>query len=95
MVASGAITSGPVGTGLLTLSGGTLQDNGSPITLANNIAITANTAFSSSGSGSLILDGTNRTIPATVALSNSPTLTVNNAMTINDIVTGVGQKARR
>lgn len=90
-VNSGAIASGPLGIGTLTLAGGTLQDDGSARMIPNNVAITGNVAFSSAAAGSLVLDSTGLSAPSTVTLSNSPTLTVGNNTTINDVVSGAGQ----
>jgi len=81
---------GPLGTGLVTLSGGTLSDDGTARTLTNSLAITGNVTFASTGSGSLTFDPTGLTTPSTVTLSNSPTLTVTNTTTIKEAISGTG-----
>ena len=81
---------GPLGTGLLTLSGGTLSDDGAARRLTNSLAITNNTTFASTGSGSLTFDPAGLATPSTVTLSNNPTLTVNNQTTIKQAIGGSG-----
>ncbi len=90
-ISGGVITAGPVGVKTLTLAGGTLQDDGSTRIIPNNVAIGGNVAFSSPASGSLVFDSTGLSTPSTVALSNNPTFTVTNSVTINDVITGSGQ----
>ncbi len=85
VVTTGTLISGPIGTGTLTLAGGTLQDDGSNRTLANNVSINASTTFSSAGATGITLNGTSA--GATVAINSSnPTLTVNNTLTIFDVI---------
>ncbi len=88
-VAGGVITDGPLGTGTIFLTGGTFQNNLDPtLTLANNFVISTNSRIYSQDSGStIIFDGTNLTVPATVTLSNNPILTTT-GVTINDVVSG-------
>ena len=88
VLSGSAIASSPLGLGAAALNGGTLQDNGSAITLANPVSLNGNVTFSSSGSGSLTFDGTALTTPATFNIAGSSSLTVNNTTTINDAVTG-------
>jgi autotransporter-associated beta strand protein len=87
-VSTSTITSGAFGTGTLGLTGGTLDDNGTAITLANSVSIGGSMTFGSTGSGSLTFNGTSLTTPATVVLTVTPTLTVNNTTTINDVISG-------
>ncbi len=91
MISSGVITAGPIGVATLTLAGGTFQDDGTTRTVPNNVAMTSDFAFSSSASGSLVFDSSGLTTPSTVALSNNPTLTISNSVTINEAITGSGQ----
>ncbi|HEV2973330.1 MAG TPA: autotransporter-associated beta strand repeat-containing protein [Pirellulales bacterium] len=87
-VSGTTITSGPVGTGTLTLANGILQDNGSGITLANSVALVGSTTLTSAGGGSLTFDGTGLTSPATFTIASNPVLTVANTTTINDVISG-------
>ena len=83
----GAITSGPVGTGTLTLgNGATIQGDGTPWTLANALSLSGTVTFG--GTSGLTFDPTG-TSPATVTtLTGDTTLTVNNTTTINESITG-------
>jgi fibronectin-binding autotransporter adhesin len=85
---SSAITSGPVGTGLLTLSGSTFADNGTAITLANALSLKGTVILASTGSGSLTFGGQNLSTPNGVTLAADTSLTVNNTTTIQDAITG-------
>jgi fibronectin-binding autotransporter adhesin len=87
-ITSGTITSGALGTGGLTLTTGTFEDNGTAITVANSVSIGGNIGFASAGSGSLAFDGTGLTTAATVTLATSSTLTVSNTTAINDTISG-------
>ena len=80
----------PVGTGLLTLSGGTLSDDGTARTLNNSVLVNGPVTFASTGSGSLIFDPTGVSPTPTFAFSGTPTLTVNNTTTIKETITGSG-----
>ncbi len=84
------VNNGPLGTGTITLSGGTLSDDGTARTLTNSLAITGNVTLASTGSGSLTFDPTGLATPSTVAISNTPTLTVNNTTTIKEAISGTG-----
>ena len=83
-VSGGAVTSGPLGTGVLTLSGGTLQnDSGASRTLANALSILGNITLGSAGANGLNISG-----PNTVTISNWPVITVAVPTTIGDVITG-------
>ena len=86
---SSASSTGPLGTGTLTLNGGTLQDNGSPstpITLGNSVSLNGTVTLSSgpNGGGGLTFNGTG----ATVNIAGTSSLTVNTPTTISDVITG-------
>lgn len=89
-LASTYFNNGPLGTGLLTVNGGVLSDDGNARTLTNSLAITGNVTFASTGSGSLTFDPTGLTTPSTVTLSNTPTLNVTNTTTIKEAIGGSG-----
>ena len=90
-VGSSSITSGALGTGAVAVTGGTLQDNGTAISLENSFTIGGTVTFSSTGSGSLTLDGTSLSpTPATVTLTDNATLVVDNTTTIKDVISGGG-----
>ena len=83
-VGGGVVTSGPLGTGTLTLSGGTLQnDSGASRTLANAISILGNVTLGSAGANGLNLSG-----PNTVTITGAPVITVAAPTTIGDQITG-------
>ncbi len=81
-LSGGSLTSGPLGTGTLILSGGTLEDDGSGRTLVNPISVTGNVTLASGGAGGLTLSGN------TLAITGSPTITVAAPTTIGDQITG-------
>lgn len=86
-VTGGVITSGPVGTGTLTLSAGTFQDSGVARTLQNNLSIGGSVTFSSSGSGSLTFNSAGLTTPSTIAITTAnPTVTVSNTTTFTNVI---------
>ncbi len=86
---SGAnITSSPVGTGPVTLSGGTLSADGTGRTLLNALNITANSGFGAAGTAALTIDGTLVSPNNVVTLSNTPTVNFGSNVTINSKVTG-------
>lgn len=95
--AATAILNGPVGTGPLTLNGGsTLQDSGYATNLANAVSVngsvtfsspSATTIFGSPNSGSLLIDGTALGTPTTFATTGASNLAVNNTTTIVDQIT--------
>ncbi|HET6249008.1 MAG TPA: autotransporter-associated beta strand repeat-containing protein [Tepidisphaeraceae bacterium] len=89
-LASTFFNNGPLGNGTLTLSGGTLSDDGNPRTLNNAVAITGNVTFSSAGNGSLTFDPAGLATPTTTVISNSPTLTVTNTTTFKEAISGTG-----
>ena len=79
------IANGPIGTEIFTISaGGTVDDNGSAITIANSVS-TGNVTFGSTGSGNLTFDGTGLGTAASFAVVGaSTTLTITNTTTIKD-----------
>ncbi len=79
----GSVASGPLGIGLVTLSGGTLQDDGNGQTLANAISVNGNVTLGSAGAKGLTFSGSN-----TVAITGSPVITVTAPTTIADQITG-------
>ena len=85
---SGTLASGALGAGPVALNSGALQDNGSAVILGNAMSLNGSVTFSSSGSGSLTLDGTGLSTPATFNIAGNSSLTVNNTTTINDVVSG-------
>jgi fibronectin-binding autotransporter adhesin len=89
VITAGALTSGQVGTGLLTIgTGATLKDNGTAQTLANSVSLAGNITLASTGAGSLTFDGTTLTTPSTVTLTANTNLAVNNTTTIADVISG-------
>ncbi len=87
VLAGSNITSGPMGSGPVTLSGGTLSADSSARTLVNTLSITGNSALGSSGSGALTIDSST-TSGSSVTLSNTPTVNFGSNVTINSKVTG-------
>ncbi len=83
---TGSITNGPLGTGTITITGGTLNDGGGARTIANAVSMSGNVTFA--GSGSFTFDKQTLTTPNTFALAGNTVLTVSNTATINDVVTG-------
>ncbi|MEO6477601.1 autotransporter-associated beta strand repeat-containing protein [Luteolibacter sp.] len=67
---SGTVTSGPVGTGAITLAGGTLGMAGGNFTVANNINVTASSIIQSGNSFNPVLSGN---ITGSGNLRQSPT----------------------
>ena len=88
-VSAGSIVGGPLGKGTITLNGGTLQDNGTAISLANAVTISGNVTFSSSGSGSLTF--TNEVAGNGTLLTTSPTLNVTNTTVFQQVISGSGR----
>ncbi len=88
VVSAGAIQSGVIGTGALTLAGGKLQDNGTAITVANSVNLLGSTTLATTGGGSLTFDGTGLSSPSTFAVNNGAVLNVANTTTIADNITG-------
>lgn len=89
----GALVSGPLGTGTVTLNAGaTLQDNNAARTLQNSLLIAGNSTISSSGTSNLTFNSAGLTTPATIGIGASGlTLTVNNTTTFsNQIVSTNG-----
>ena len=85
-VSGGSVAAGPLGTGPLALSGGTLEQDangGASRTLPNAISILGNVTLGSAGANGLNLSG-----PNTVTISNSPVITVTAPTTIGDVITG-------
>ncbi len=86
-ISGGNIFSGPLGTGPLTFSGGTLLQNGGGSTLANPVNFSGSVTISG---GPLTFDPTGLQTAATVTLLSASSLTVNNATTIKNAITGGG-----
>ena len=82
-VSGGSVASGPLGIGLLTLSGGTLQDDGNGQTLANAISVNGNVTL-----GQRRRERPDPQRPNTVAITGSPVITVTAPTTIADQITG-------
>ncbi len=82
-VSGGTLQSGPLGTGPLALSGGTLQDDGQGRTLANAVNISGSVAL-----GGVTLGPQGLTAPNAVSLSGAATITVTAPVTIADRVSG-------
>ena len=87
-VSGGALAAGPLGTGPLNFSSGTLQDSGGGYTLANAVNINGNVTFASAGSGGLTLGPQRLSTPNTVTITGSPTIYVTAPTTIADQVAG-------
>ena len=82
-VAGGTLASGPLGVGAVNLSGGTLQDNGSGVTLANAVNISGSVTLSG-----LTLGPQGLGTPNAVTLTGAPTIAVAAPVTIADPVSG-------
>ena len=107
VVSGGAITTGPLGKGPLTINGAAsigsfLQDNGTNITIANAIGMNLGNPvkFDSTGAGSITFDGTGVTGASAVGNSidifgtaTTLTLTADNTVIINDRIVGNGATA--
>ena len=85
-VSGGVLASGPLGTGALTVSGGTLQDGGAGYTLANALNINANVTLA--GTGGLTFGPQTLATPNTITITGSPTLYVTAPTTFADSVIG-------
>lgn len=87
-VTGGVVASGPVGTSLLTLTGGTFQDNNAARTLQNELALAGSVTLSSSGTtGSLTFNSAGLTTPTTIGITvANPTLTVTNTTNFNNAI---------
>ncbi len=83
-----ALTSGPLGTGRLTINGNfpILEDNGTAITIANNVTIGNNWIEQSLG-GSITIDGTGLTTKTTVTVNGAGNNVINGTLTIKSQVT--------
>ena len=80
-VVGGAIISSPVGTGLLTLNGGTLSDSANALTLANAVSVGGTVTLGNS-TGSITINGSGLTNPTGVTLTNNTTLSIGDTATI-------------
>jgi len=90
-VSSGSITNGPFGTGVLALTGGTLDSNGAAVTLANSLTLGGTIGLGTQGTGgSLTFNSTGLNTAATVTLTGATTLVVNNTTTIADSILNSG-----
>jgi fibronectin-binding autotransporter adhesin len=94
--AGGTITSGPVGTGLLTLSNGTTlrSDGATNRTIQNSLSLsgTITLGATSTQTGTLTFNSTDGThtlsTPATVTLTGDTTLTTLSSVSIADVISG-------
>lgn len=102
VVSAGAIVSGPLGTGTVTLQGGGLRSTGSTArTLANNVAVSGAVTFGGSGNtGALTFSDAGLTAPTTFTLNNATDgantilRSFNTGVTIDQVIAeagGVGQ----
>jgi fibronectin-binding autotransporter adhesin len=92
-LSGGALTSGPLGLGTLTLAGGAVSDSDGGNTVLNKIVITANTTFQSLTAGSTTGFLNFSSLPLTTKntidlLTANPVLTVNNTTDFFSTVTG-------
>ncbi|MDR3491177.1 MAG: filamentous hemagglutinin N-terminal domain-containing protein, partial [Gammaproteobacteria bacterium] len=71
---TGAITNGPLGTGTLTLNGGTLTANAGPFSIANPYTLAASSIIG--GTNSFTLSGAGTLTTGTLTLSNTATTTL-------------------
>jgi len=89
----GTVTSGPLGTGTLTVNGGTVRStSGTARVLANALALNASTTFGdATNNGLLTFSGTN-TLSADVTLTQASSVTLSGGLTIaaNRILTVAG-----
>ena len=90
--AGGSITSGPVGTGTLTITGGTLSsDSTAARTIQNSLVLGTVTLGDATKNGTLTFnstDGSNTlTTPATITINTDvPTWTINSPVVIADVI---------
>ena len=89
--AGGSITSGPLGTGTLTMTGGTLSsDSTTARTVQNSLVLGNVTLGDATKNGTLTFnstDGSNTlTTPATITFGNGATWTVNSPVVIADVI---------
>ena len=82
-VIAGTLAKGPLGTGLVALSGGTLQDDGNGRTLANAVLISGPCTLAGLTLGPQAL-----ATPNAVTLSGAPTINVTAPVTIDDPIVG-------
>jgi autotransporter-associated beta strand protein len=83
-VSGGTLASGPFGVGPLTLSSGTLEDDGGGRTLATAVTINGNVTLSGAGSTGVSFAPLGLATPNAVTMNNSPTITVAAPTTIGD-----------
>ena len=95
VISSGALASGPLGVGQITLSGGTLQDDGvlpAGRTVLNAVLISGNVTLASAGAMGLTFGPSNNSgtlaSPNTITIQGSPTITVLAPTTFADVVSG-------
>ena len=86
----GLLDSGPVSSGTLTVSSGTLSDDGNARTIANPVVIAGSMTFASTANGSLTFDPGGLATPSTMAITSNATLTVNNNTTIKEAINAAG-----
>ncbi len=84
-VSGGVLTQGPVGTGPLSLGGGTFRTDGGSYTLANPLSLGGIVTLNA---GTLVFDPAGLQTPSVASLAFNALLTVNNATTIKEQITG-------
>ena len=87
-VSGGTLASSPLGVGTLTLSSGTLQDDGGGRTLATAVTFDGNVTLAGAGSTGVSFGPLGLTTPNVATMSNSPTITVTAPTTIADPIVG-------
>ncbi len=80
-----------LGTGTLTLTSGTLMSDASLRTLANSIVLNGNVTLAASAADGTASTSSGLTFNGPVALTGNNTLTVNDSVIFNGIVSGTGQ----
>jgi autotransporter-associated beta strand protein len=90
---TGTVTNGPVGTGTLTINGGTIMSAGSTgnFTIANAVNVGSNDSFTFGGTGEGAASSNNVTLSGTVTLNGANTMTVTSPLvkaTISGKLTG-------
>jgi autotransporter-associated beta strand protein len=88
-VSGGTLSGGPFGVGALTLTAGTLEDDGGGRTLATAVNFNGNVTLASAGSTGLTFAPLGLATPNIVTMSLAPTITVTAPTTIADQLAGV------
>ncbi len=87
-VSGGVLAGGPFGVGTLTLTAGTLEDDGGRRTLATAVNFNGNVTLASAGSTGVTFAPLGLATPNVVTMSLSPTINVTAPTTIADQITG-------